>query len=142
MKTLINYSPNPFTTLLNDVFAPSFLHTEYAGNSILPDANILENDTDFQVQLAVPGFKKEEIQVEVKNNYLHVIGKQTVAEAKQSTSKFIRKEFTQNDFKRTFKLSEKVDATAINASLELGLLSISIKKAVEQTPVAIEIAVK
>lgn len=116
-------------SILNDDFFTNF----FEGNS-LPAANIVENKNEFRVELSVPGFKKEEFDIEVEKNVLIISAKQeSKKEEKDKEERFIREEFRSSSFSRSFVLPNSVDMEQISAQYNDGVLKLSIPK-LNQTP--------
>jgi HSP20 family protein len=123
-----------FQNPLTSVFGPFFnQETDYLPNYKQANVlvNVIEQADAFLLQIVAAGYSKEDIKLSIQNRQLSI-----VAEAKPSTltegEKWVRKEFVANGFKRNFSLPLTVDTTAINASYEQGILSISIPKKEEE----------
>lgn len=95
-----------------------------------PTVNIKENATEYSLEVAIPGWTKEEIEISIEKNILTVAGKNP--SKSEQTEKFLRKEFVKNDFERSFKVSEKVAIEGIKASFNNGLLYLSLPKKQEE----------
>jgi len=93
----------------------------------IPAANIKENENEFQIELAVPGKKKEDFKIDVKEKILSVSSESKTANVEKE-EKFTRKEFSYETFKRSFKLPEVANAELIGAMYSDGILKISIPK--------------
>lgn len=108
----------------------------------LPPVNISENDESFKVDLAAPGFNKDDFKLELDNNKLSVSAEHK-SDKEGKTENFSHKEFIQSSFTRTFHLPEnKVAEGDIKANYENGVLSLSLPKKEEakrQAPRKIEI---
>jgi HSP20 family protein len=121
-----------------DIFRPS---QAIVGKKI-PAANILETSNKFSVQLAVPGFNKDNFILEVIENTLHISSKNDNYEAKQSEdTKYTLKEFNYTNFKRSFTLPENANKNAINANYFDGILEVNIEKIIPQKEIPIQIKV-
>ncbi len=130
MRTLVKH--NPWNSLLNDSF---FNDPFEGGRSNLPAVNILENDENFVVELAVPGRNKEDFNIKVRENRL-VISHKLEAKKDRETKKYSLREFTSNSFERSFTLPKgKVNTDAIKANYENGILSVELPKQEEAKPV-------
>jgi HSP20 family protein len=106
-------------------------------NSTLPAVNILENENDFQIELAVPGLKKEDFKIDFDNGSL-IISSEIKDEKESKAQNFTRKEFSYKSFQRTFSIPKNlINHDKIAASYENGLLKITLPKAeeVKQKPV-------
>ena len=111
--------------------------TEPASN--WPPYNIETTGEDsYRIELAVAGFKGDELNIEVKENLLTVTGKKTANDDGART--FLHRGLAERDFERRFQLADYV--VVKDAALENGLLSISLKREVPEAlkPRRIEIA--
>jgi len=95
-----------------------------------PAANIIREENAFKIQLAVPGLTKDQIKIELHEDQLTISGPAPTADPKP---KYLREEFDYTGFKRTFRLSQQADASAMSASFEQGLLTITIPDKVPVT---------
>ena len=84
-------------------------------------SNLKKSETGFELQLAVPGYTKEEIEVKVEGSLLQVSGKK-----EKTSEKFEWREFETSTFTETFTLPKNVSISGIEASCELGILAIRI----------------
>jgi len=94
-----------------------------------PAVNIAEKETGYLIELSVPGFSKEEINIEVENDTLKISGerKNDKQEEKQG---FSRREFNYSSFSRSFTIpSKKIDLENVQAEYEAGILSLNLPKA-------------
>ena len=109
-----------------------------------PATNIFETDNDFRVELLLPGFKKEEVQLNYHEQVLTV--KSELPEEKEDekeTFKYEHREFGAYSFERKFRVPRTVDAEKISAHFENGVLKLVLPKkeeALEKAPVDIKIA--
>ena len=95
-------------------------------------AYVQENENEVIVDIAVPGYQKDQLSIEYHDKVLSVSG--SVEEKSENR-------FGLKSFKKTLRLSDKVDATQLNASLENGILSIKIPlnaKAEKPQPIQIK----
>ena len=113
---------NIFDELFNSF--PSNFATE---NSSVAPVNISENEQAYVLELNVPGRNKEDFKLNVENGLL-TISYEKKAEAEDKAQKFVRKEFTFSSFKRSFSLDEKINADAIEAKYENGILTVTLPK--------------
>lgn len=96
--------------------------------------NVLENDKAWTIQLLAPGYEKSEIHLNLEERTLNV-----TAETKKDDLPFTRKEFSQEGFKRSFKINPSVDHEKISADLSLGILTIILPKAESAKPKEIKV---
>jgi molecular chaperone IbpA len=91
-------------------------------NKTYPPHNIVKIDEEkFQVELALAGYKKEELNVEVREGILVI----TAEIADREPREFVHKGISQKKFRRTFRLSEHV--VVDGADFEDGLLVIDLR---------------
>ena len=108
-----------------------------------PATNILETEKDFRLEMLLPGFKKEDVQLNYHENMLTV--KVELPEEKEGSNedyKYEHREFTIYSFERKFRVPKTVDAEKINARFENGILLLTLPKKEEarvKPPVAIKI---
>lgn len=106
-------------------FKENFFEDSLMGESdFLPAANIRNLDDKYEIHLALPGYKKESIELSVDDNTLTV----EAEEVKESevTEGYTRKEFFQSSFERSFSLPQDVDEDKISAKFTDGVLIVSI----------------
>ncbi len=143
---------NPYRSvnqnLVNDLFN-NFLKNDYDENYLndcacKPATNILEKDKEFNIELQLPGFKKEDVQLNFHENILTVKVELPEKEEKEEEAlKYERHEFGVYNFERKFKIPRSVDADKIEAHFENGILSLVLPKkeeALEKAPIDIKIA--
>jgi HSP20 family protein len=97
--------------------------------STLPSANIDESEKEYTIELAVPGLKKEELNVELRQNVLTISSEhEEEKEEKDEKRNFLRKEFSYRSFKRSFQLPESADNSKVEAIYDNGILRIEVGK--------------
>lgn len=128
---------NPFAPYFFDDFL-GWGSTDWSGKNgnFLPAVNIRETDDNFEVELAVPGFGKNDFKIELDQDILTVSSeKNNGKENKDEKSNFYKKEFSYHSFERSFKLPEgAVNSDKINANYKDGVLKIEIPKKEELKP--------
>jgi len=103
------------------------------GNNPIPPVNILENDQNYEIHLALPGHKKEDFNIDLEHDLL-TISLEEKENEKEETRKFTRQEFRFQSFKRSFTLPDKADLNSIHAEYQDGILFIKINKKEEEKP--------
>ena len=108
--------------------------TRHAQDHYPPHNIIRTSDTDYLIELAVAGFSRDELNIEVKDRTLTVTG-----EHKSKGREYIHRGISTKKFKRTFRLSEHVHVNG--ADLVDGVLSVELKYVIpeEMRPRKIEI---
>lgn len=102
--------------------------------------DIYEKGGDYHIEMDIPGFKKDEISVEIKDGYLKITAEKNSENNEQDEEKnYIRRERTYGKYERSFYLGD-LDEDKINASFENGILKIVVpKKEEKDTKKVIEI---
>ena len=100
----------------------SAARTESAG---WPPYNIeTTGENAYRVEIAVAGFKPDELNIEVKENLLTVTGRRTANDETERT--FLHRGLAERDFERRFQLADYVVVT--EAGLNNGLLTVNLKR--------------
>lgn len=128
--TIIRWQQRPAMAQLLNNFVEREFSTGFEHNcGCAPATNILEKPEEFEIQLVVPGLKREDFQIEVEDNVLSVsYEKKEEEDQTNSESKFVRKEYNLDGFTRTFKIPKHADAENIKARYEDGLLYVAIPR--------------
>lgn len=113
------------------------------GATSVPAVNIKENDTNFSLELAVPGFDKKDLKVDVEENVLTLSAETKTNNKEKTEENYTRREFNYSSFKRSFTLPETVDFEGIDAEFNNGVLHVTLPKRVEDTSKTLkQIAIK
>jgi HSP20 family protein len=124
-----------FDTIFNDQFFSPAPVTK------APAVNIIESENGFDIELAVPGMKKEDFKINVDKNLLTVSAEVKKEEAEKGKT-YSKKEFGFSSFSRSFTLPETVDQNNIEAAYTDGILKLTVAKKEEAKLQPREIAVK
>lgn len=118
-----------FPSVWEDFFNNDFFNfpSVMSKGRTIPAVNISENDKDFVVELAAPGMKKSDFNINLERNVL-TISSEMKDETKEEGKQFTRKEFSYQSFQRSFTLPESVDQDKIDASYSDGVLKITLHK--------------
>ena len=119
-------------SLMNDFFKPDWFGGTENFNRI-PAVNIKENEKDFTLELSIPGFRKEDFNIEIDNDVLTISSKVKV-ENETNVKNYTRREFSVTSFKRAFTLPETINVEEINAAYESGILILTLPKREEALP--------
>lgn len=124
MKSVILRNNSPMRSLFEDFLNEDFFSL---GKSNVPSVNVKEEESEFQIEVAAPGYKKDSFNIEIKDNYLTISSKNESTK-EDKNDKYHRREFYSSSFERSFYLPEGVDAEDIKASYTDGILSVSVPK--------------
>ena len=108
------------------------LYGKHAQNMMKTD--VRETDNSYELDIDLPGFKKDEIKVELDNGYLSIsAAKGLDKDEEKKDSKYIRRERYAGAMNRTFYVGDNLTQQDIQAKFEDGILKISVpKKDVQQ----------
>ncbi len=122
-----------FPSLMNEMFKPDWFGgmDNFSGN--MPAVNIQDNEKEFVLELAIPGQKKEDFNIEVDNHVLSISMEQK-DEQEVKEDNYTRREFSYSAFKRAFTLPETVNEDTIEAKYQDGILRFVIPKKEEALP--------
>ena len=120
-------------SLMNEFLKPDWFGGMENRHTAVPSVNILDNEKEFELHFAVPGFGKEAFNLELDNDLLTVSG--TVDQKEGSAiGNFSRREFSTTSFTRKFTLPETIETASINAVYENGILKVRLPKKEEALP--------
>lgn len=91
--------------------------------------DIRETDKEYILEAELPGFKKEEIKINIKDNYL-IISAEKKEEVEEKTEDFIRRERSYGSLRRSFYL-ENIKEGEIKAKFDNGILTVVLPKSDE-----------
>jgi len=129
IMTLIKFEPLREFDRLTDQIESFFNTTTSAFNtsSTLPKVDVFETTNALNVEVEIPGVKKEDIKLTLEDNILTIQGEKKVEE-RNDIQKSFRCERMFGSFKRSFTLPVDVNPDKVNAKFENGLLSITLEK--------------
>ena len=102
-------------------------------SSRIPAVNIKELDSQFEIELAVPGKEKNDFEIDLEDGILSISSTQEDKKL-DDKEKFTRREFSYNSFRRSFSLPDSVDHTKIDANYKSGVLKVLLPKYKEAQP--------
>lgn len=109
----------------NDMFLMP-MHLNRFGN--MPAANVRETEKEYAIELAVPGMKGDDFEIEVDENML-VVSCQREEDTKEDKEGYTRREYNYSSFSRSFRLPETIAEDKIKAQYTNGVLHITVPKA-------------
>jgi len=124
-----NYSdlPSMAAGMLDDFFSSEFTDfPKFRQTANLPKVNIAELENAYRIEMAAPGFEKEDFKIDLDNDVLTLSAENKDDETQKIS--YTKKEFHYSSFKRSFTLPETADVEKISAKYENGILVVEIAK--------------
>lgn len=144
--TLLRYGkrPNDFFTnqLMNQLFKEtqdSFKAAVERESGFRPATNVIEEEDYYLIEVAIPGFAKEDVSIKVENGSIKISAEKK--DTKENT-KYLRREFGVYKFERSFKLADTINQQNISAEVINGILNIILPKVEEKKPEIHNIEIK
>ena len=106
----------------------------------LPAMDLLETDSDFVLRADLPGLSEQDVNIELEDNVLTISGERK-AEHEERKEGYYRVERASGSFSRSLTLPEGIDADAVQASFDSGVLEVRIPKPEERKPRKVSISV-
>ncbi len=134
---MMMYLPSIFGDNLMDDFFDDFDHSFFrpARPAVRTDrmdlmkTDIRETETGYELDVELPGYKKEDLKLELTNGYLNIgAEKHTENEEKDTDGKVIRRERYTGSMKRSFFVGEDITEEDIKAKFEDGILKLCVPK--------------
>jgi molecular chaperone IbpA len=126
-------SLKPFSVGFDSIFEEfdRMLDSTERYNSNYPPYNICKlNDNDYKIEVALAGYSRDDIEIELKDNTLTVRNKTKEKVVNNESNGVIHKGISTRQFERSFTISE--DIKVKNADLKNGLLSIDLERIVPE----------
>lgn len=134
------FGENLFDDFMDDAFERNFfggrnpLYGKHSKNLMKTD--VKETETGYELDIDLPGFKKDEISAHLEDGYLTVLAAKGVdKDEKDNEGRYIRRERYSGSMTRSFYVGNAVTEEDIKAKYEDGILSLSIPK---KDPKAVE----
>lgn len=129
MRTLVKRNL-PITRNLPSIFDELLFGEEFKPLShrpSFPSVNIKDEEKAFTLELAIPGYSKEELSIRVEDDILS-ISSEKESQSNSNEQAYTRREFSFSSFNRSFTLPEIVDADKIEAKTQDGMLYLTLPK--------------
>lgn len=130
MDPLREFRLLPFGGLLEDVFAPLRTNMPAFPTAWMPRTDIRETEKEYILDISLPGVRKEDVKVEVKDNVLTVTGEKK-SEKEEKGKTWLRRESSYGCFLRSFELPEGLHTEDVKASCKDGVLTLTMRKPAE-----------
>ena len=108
------------------------LYGSHAGHIMKTD--VREHEGGYEIDIDLPGFKKEEINVELKEGYLTVSAAKSLEDKDEKKGKVIRQERFAGAAQRSFYVGDNLTEEDIKAAFNNGVLSLTVPKKEARIP--------
>ena len=132
--TLVRFRNRDYSPVRHSHYGADDMFNWFAGEvpalrgcSSRPSANIIENNDDYRIELQVPGYRKEDIRIQIENGILS-ISHEKERDEDQTSVNYVSREFQPADFERSFSLSDRLASDKISARYTDGILEVTIPK--------------
>lgn len=127
----VRRTQNWLPSIFNDFFDNDWM---VRPNATAPAINVFETEKEYKVELAAPGMTKEDFNVRIDEDSNLVISmeKKTEDKEEKKDGRYLRREFSYTKFQQTMILPENVDKEKISATVENGVLNVSLPKLSEE----------
>lgn len=132
MTPVRTYAQSWMPSVFGDFFDNDWLSK---ANGTAPSINVIENDKDYEVELAAPGLTKDDFNVHIDQDGELVINmekKEKSEETGKKGRKYLRREFSYEKFEQSLILPDDVDRKHIRAEVKNGVLTVTLPKMEEK----------
>ncbi|MBD3362844.1 Hsp20 family protein [Candidatus Dojkabacteria bacterium] len=136
MNKLSIWNPRRFLSQFSEFPGQDWGWLDYPGNEL----DMYEEDDSLVIELKVPGFKQDEIDIKIASGAAIITGNKK--EEKQKTRNYYRREIQTSSFTRRVDLPFAIEAQNADAELSDGVLKLILPKSEEAKPESIKISVK
>ena len=96
--------------------------------------DVRDKDGNYEVFVDLPGFKKEDVTLNLENGYLTITAEKGLEKDEDEKGSYVRKERWSGSCSRSFYLGDGVRAEDIKAKMEDGILTLTFPKEVKKLP--------
>ena len=134
----MSLSWNPYRMV--EAARPGWFGAEECACAYAPRVDVIEDQGGFELAMELPGLEKADVKIEVENGVLTVSGERKFPGNNGHT--YRRVEGNYGPFERSFELSNNVEAAKIAATMDKGILHVTLPRREETKPRQIEVAVQ
>ena len=130
------FGENLFDELIDDAFRPMWdmdraLYGKHARAVMKTD--VRETDSGYELDIDLPGFKKDEVKLDLKDGYLTIsAAKGLDRDEKDKQGRYIRQERYAGQCSRSFYVGDSIQPTDVHAKFEDGILKLTLPKAAQE----------
>ena len=128
----------PFDRLFDDMLGNMFptissdLGDDFFSKGSYPKVNVINGSEKLVIEAAIPGMRREEVDVEITDRVLTIRGGSN-QHKDISDTQYVRREIKRSAFQRSFRLSENLDIENIAGTCDNGVLTLTIPKLIPTT---------
>ena len=111
-----------------DLFDDMFRDPFFKGENKLMKTDIKENENDYNIDIDLPGFDKEDIKIDIENGYLNVSAKKESNNCEKEDGRYVRRERYLGECSRSFYVGDSLTEEDIKATFKNGTLSLVVPK--------------
>jgi HSP20 family protein len=126
---------------LTDFFDDDWMKSNFSNRRWSPAINVVDNENNYEIEVAAPGLKKEDFNIAVENGVLTVSGK-SEHEEEEKKKNYTRKEFSSRSFSKSFTLPQNVEEENVVAKHEDGVLRLVLNKTDKEIPMKKDIRIE
>jgi len=141
---MVMYLPDPFEALANfqqalDAFRDSdWLRSGPSGTGPYPPLNVFRKGDDFVIVAEVPGIKKSDLEIQVKDNTIRIAGSKNIEYFDKAS--LHRRERSAGRFDRAVSVPVQIDADRVKAEYRDGILALFLPRSEHDKPRSITVA--
>ena len=130
------FGENLFDELFDDAFRPMWdmdraLYGKHARAVMKTD--VRETDSGYELDVDLPGFKKDEVKLDLKDGYLTIsAAKGLDRDEKDKQGRYIRQERYAGQCSRSFYVGDSIQPADVHAKFEDGILKLTLPKAAQE----------
>jgi len=98
---------------------------------VAPPSSVIEAGDGYTLEVEMPGVNKDGLDISVENNELTIVGRRSLPVVEGT---LVHHESRPENFRRTFELDPSIDANKISASVEQGLVTLTLPRAEHVKP--------
>lgn len=111
-----------------DLFDDMFRDPFFKGENKIMKTDIKENENDYNIDIDLPGFDKEDIKIDIENGYLNVSAKKESNNEEKEDGRYVRRERYLGECSRSFYVGDSLTEEDIKATFKNGTLSLVVPK--------------
>ena len=136
---LVRYNPNSLDLLGNvSHWFDDFFSTPTTGRNSVPAVDVRETDTEFLMEVELPGLTEKDVEVKLENTLL-TISSSKDEKKEEKKNGYVMRERRSTQFSRSFVLPEDVDREKTAAEFKNGILQLTFPKVPAAKPKTIEV---